>query len=477
MSRLHKWDNFIKENIAYAKSILNKNGITKDSPEWNDYLKIREICGNDNGYVGILTKLRFVEDITDFEELASIYEVLKKSKFDFAKLNKLTYSQILDLFYDELSGDKEKNKDYELIHKDEIYSYYRVYTYEGIMEIGSPAWCLKTKSNWDKYQEKYSEQWVVIHNKYKKRLVSPNSNYLSSYSSNYGYIRYGISINQVSSNQWDYLAFDDSNKSILYETNQHTFFGVMSTIIYNLNNGIMKSYFERFPGCQKYKDSNWHEITNTSCLDLLKVNYNKESTSTKYYMLITGDYSLPPGILVLEPLFRLICLGSQLKSECGYFECGKYSNEIIETFGLKHESYIFLGLKLKAGIITLKDIESDSRYVKKVNNWIVMYTPNKNGYLVVNMNPPQAYQMPLITQKETYSNMTNPLGWILYKDGTVNNGYSKTIEPFMIPVINDLIDGKVIVNKKIDKNLKPKRGLLSRFKDFFTQTSSDTGPR
>ena len=38
----------INENIAYAKSILNKNGITQDSKEYADYLRIREICGNNN---------------------------------------------------------------------------------------------------------------------------------------------------------------------------------------------------------------------------------------------------------------------------------------------------------------------------------------------------------------------------------------------------------------------------------------------
>lgn len=71
----------INENIAYAKSILNKSGVTQESPEYQDYLKIREIVGNDNGYVGILTKLRFVDNVTDMEEIKSIYEILKKQKF------------------------------------------------------------------------------------------------------------------------------------------------------------------------------------------------------------------------------------------------------------------------------------------------------------------------------------------------------------------------------------------------------------
>lgn len=63
------------------------------------------------------------------------------------------------LFYGDLSGEKTKNEDLELVYKDSQYSYYRVYTYKGILKIGSPTWCLKTKSNWDKYQATYPEQF------------------------------------------------------------------------------------------------------------------------------------------------------------------------------------------------------------------------------------------------------------------------------------------------------------------------------
>lgn len=92
----------INENIAYSKSILNKKGITTDSELYSDYLKIREICGSNNGYVGILTKIRFVDGVEDMEEIASIFEVLKNSKIDINKLNKLSYGEILDIFYEEL---------------------------------------------------------------------------------------------------------------------------------------------------------------------------------------------------------------------------------------------------------------------------------------------------------------------------------------------------------------------------------------
>lgn len=125
----------INENIAYAKSILNKNGITQDSKEYSDYLRIREICGNNNGYVGILTKLRFIDNVSDMDEITSIFDVLKNSNIDINKLNKLSYDDILEMFYDELNNKVDKS-DIELIYKDDSYSYYRVYTYKGIMKIG-----------------------------------------------------------------------------------------------------------------------------------------------------------------------------------------------------------------------------------------------------------------------------------------------------------------------------------------------------
>lgn len=48
----------INENISYAKSILNKSGINSESEEYKDYLRIRELCDKNYGYVGILTKIR-----------------------------------------------------------------------------------------------------------------------------------------------------------------------------------------------------------------------------------------------------------------------------------------------------------------------------------------------------------------------------------------------------------------------------------
>lgn len=81
----------INENVAYAKSILSKKGIGVDSTEYADYLKIRDICGTNNGYVGILTKIRFIDNVTDMDEISSIFDILKNSKIDIAKMNKMSY--------------------------------------------------------------------------------------------------------------------------------------------------------------------------------------------------------------------------------------------------------------------------------------------------------------------------------------------------------------------------------------------------
>lgn len=231
----------LNENIAYAKSILNKNGINKDSEEYQDYLKIREICGRYNGYVGILTKLRFLDDVDDMDELQSIFDVLKNSKIDINKLNKLSYNDILDMFYEDLTSKVDKS-DIELYYKDDQYSYYRVYTHKGILKIGSPSWCLKNKSNWDEYQNTYPEQWVVIDNRHKGSLISPDNNYLENYSNTKKvWVRYGVSIKHKDDNMISWTANDDNNGQVSIKPQSWTFFGVMNTIL-NLTNGNKKSY-------------------------------------------------------------------------------------------------------------------------------------------------------------------------------------------------------------------------------------------
>jgi len=243
----------INENIAYAKSILNKQSITTESPEYQDYLKIREICGTNYGYIGILTKLRFLDNVTDMDELKSIFDVLKNTKIDIGKLNKLTYSEILDTFFNEFDTKKEADNDIELVYRDKSYSYYEVKTYEGILKIGSPAWCLKTKSHWDTYRKSYDKQYVVIDNRYLNKLLSPNTNYLKNYETTKPWLRFGMSIIRKN-NVFIWECFDDNNINRKSEARNHTSFGVIMTI-FNLFRGIKKSYYEEFAYTKKYNST------------------------------------------------------------------------------------------------------------------------------------------------------------------------------------------------------------------------------
>lgn len=433
----------INENIAYAKSILTKNGITLESPEYQDYLKIREICGNDHGYVGILTKLRFVDTVTDMDELKSIYEILKKSKFDFAKLNKLTYQQILELFYDELSGDKVKNEDIELIYKDSSYSYYRVYTYKGILKIGSPAWCLKTKTMWDKYQNLYPVQWVAIDNKYKNNLITPDNTYLSEYKSAKGYIRFGICLKKNDDDSVSWQAFSDSNGSMNYTPDNHTFFGVMSTIL-NINYGHKESYYQYFPGCDPSMSpmsplgtrSSWLKVNNKKfvCKRLsLSEDYFKDEDEVS--IGFSEGYCFYPIILVLNKSQPNIL--RTIKTDSIYTEIvNKKLKSILEEYALRSTSEVYLGVKLKLGKITMSEIEKNPKYVGKVDRWLI-FSRNDKYYLIVNSELKE-YQVPTRTLKTAYHNMTDPMYW--YFDRETKTPYKDVSFDGIIPVINFIKD-------------------------------------
>jgi hypothetical protein len=47
---ISNFKSYVKENVALSKAILNKQGITTESPEYSDYLKIRDICGGNHGF-------------------------------------------------------------------------------------------------------------------------------------------------------------------------------------------------------------------------------------------------------------------------------------------------------------------------------------------------------------------------------------------------------------------------------------------
>lgn len=435
----------INENIAYAKSILNKSGISETSKEYEDYLKIKEICGKNHGYIGILTKIRFIDNVNDMEEIQSIFDILKNSKIDITKLNKMSYTDILDTFYNEFDNSKENNKDYELIFKDSEYSFFKVNTYQGILEIGSPSWCLKTKSNWDAYQSKYPTQWVAISNKYIKNILTPNNNYLDKYDSIYGYIRYGISLNRKSDSV-NVAIFSDNNNNVPFDTSYYTSFGVVCTIL-NLEKDIKKSYYEDFYCCELISDKKnyWHKvIDNKDFLDRLDI--KKVSLDSTIYVMFSKTYSQYPILFVLEDNFYYIFRCTR-KSNSKNDDDLKYTILVNNLLVSKLEEYatsnlnknVYLGISLKLKKITEEEIKSRKDFIKKIDNWFV-FDYNKNFYCIVNSNP-KDYNLSTFT----FDNKFHPDKDVLYFyiDKRDKKVYDMEVVPdYAKPIIKELFPSK-----------------------------------
>jgi hypothetical protein len=438
----------LNENVAYAKSILAKKGIVQGSPEWEDYLKIRQICGNDNGYVGILTKIRFMDEVTDFDELKSIFDILKNSKIDTTKMNKMSYSDILNTFYDELSGEKTKNKDYELIYRDSQYYYYKVYTYQGILKISSPAWCLKTKKHWDDYQSKYPQQWVVISKKYQGKLITPDDNYLSEYKSAKGFVRYGISIHDNEDDTFSWVAFNDNNGRCEYSAKSWTFFGVLSTIM-NLKIGKKKSYYERFLGCKTIEGSKYLKVVNKrDFLDRFRLSENTYD-DCEIYVKFSESYSSPPLFILMNgtrPItaYPLSWSRGFSPAQVDNFDFStiseKESKNLFEMYATEHPDLtVYFGIRLKLGLMTMEQIQAHPKFIKLVGKWAIF--DKKNYYQIVNTTNSE-YQVPCMTLKFHNSNMDDPMYFYIHKDSLSPVdpiGYKKMeIKDFQKEVIEEL---------------------------------------
>jgi len=381
----------LNENIALAKSILRKNGITEDN---EDYLKIREMVGTAFSYVGILTRLRFVDNVTDMEELKSIFEVLRDSKLDLGKLNKMSYEQILDTFYDQMTSSSKE--DYELIYKDSTYSFFRVYTYKGILEIGSPAWCLKTKSHWDNYQSKFPEQWVAIDNRYLKNIVTPNNNYFTDAyrNTNKSWVRFGISIKHEPDDTISFVAHNDNDDKCEAKPENHTFYGVFFTTL-NLSNGNKKSYYQKFLGCDNIKDGVFKINGDKVFTDRLKV--KTPSKDDVNYLLLSKSYSFAPMVLKLRdrstPILRVFTTNKNklyLLDIPPENSAGKAITEYVQV--PRNTSYI--GIRIKLGLITVEQAKDNPQFILQVGKWLVFYW-NDDHYIVVDTEP-QDYVIPVM---------------------------------------------------------------------------------
>lgn len=464
----------LNENVVYAKSILSKNGITKDSPEYADFIKIRQICGDSNNYVGVLTKIRFIDNISDMEELESIFNVLKNSKLDINKMNKMSYDDILSMFYDELSGVKTENKDYELVFKDSEYSYYLIKTYEGIMQLSSPAWCLKTKSKYEEYKSVYSHQYIIILNEYRNKLLCPNDNYLTNYKVDKGYIRYGISIKNEDG-RFSFASFDDNNGKCEYKYSSHTFYGVINTV-FNLYSGINKSYYDSHLGCEGIGNG-WLKIVNLErfCGRMNDISKSFFEGYESSYVRFSKDYNALPLFLRFG--------NNKLNS---FTPCKKGTNtsvaiikpftiawKLISDYAVTNNSNIYLGIKLNLGLKKIEDIENIDGFLIQIGRWLV-FEHNENYLCVVNSDISSGYAIPYMYLDGSNFNIKNPLYWyidIKSKNPIYGGGF-----PFYKEVIDEIfyhlnddepvvkVDEPIIKNDDSDDKSEKK---LKSFWNFF----------
>jgi hypothetical protein len=377
----------INENIALAKAILKRN----DVPETNeDYLKIRQMVGTEYNYVGILTRLRFVDSVTDLEELKSIFDVLRNSKLDIGKLNRMTYDQILDTFYDDLTLSTNKSKEnYELIYKDNSYSFFRVYKYEGILEIGSPAWCLKTKSHWNNYQSKFPEQWVAIDNRYVKSVITPNNSYLGGQyvNNNKTWIRFGVSLKHNDDNTISWVGHNDNDGKCSLSPNNHTFYGILFTII-NLSKGDKKSYYQKFIGCENIKD-NFFKIVNNDAWTRLGMGVPTNNNDVNY-LILSKSYSAAPIILRLRersfPYVKYLTTGTKKNLFLQDISPNGTAGNLIKDFVKSPQNKSYVGIRIKLGLTTLEEAKSKDEFITQVGKWLVFYW-NDDFYIVVDSQP------------------------------------------------------------------------------------------
>lgn len=439
----------VNENISYAKSILNKLSIVPGSPDHEPYLKIREICNNNNGYVGILTKLYYIDGVKDMEEIKSIYDVLKNSKIDISNINSLNYKQILDIFYNKFDN---SDKDYKLIYKDDNYSYYQVYTYEGILKIGSPSWCIKTKKNWDYYIKIYPEQWVVVNNKYINRLISPNTNYLNRYeNTNIPWVRFGISLN---SDKNTYEAFNDNNSKLLHTNPDNwTFYGIVNTIK-NLKNGIQKSYYDHFEGCElliNNTSDSWHKVVDKKIFlkkinikDLIKNElYRKRFIESENEIYVSiPKYSRPIIFFSPHSDYFPIAYSDSRKVFKGVNFSGPFSRSIVEEFVIKNKDkrnlvIFYTSIMIKMGLIKLDEIE----IIKKVNNWIIL-DYNEKFYIAINTNIGDNYKLPIMDLTGV-NWQDDSLYWLINKDKLTPLFINSEITKEVINALKDIKVNKI----------------------------------
>ena len=244
MRYVNKFD-YIVENVAQARAILNHNNINYDNPIYQDILKTTKR----DGYTGFITKIVFDLDV-DKDDAKEIYYKVKKDELDVSQLNKMSKEEV-----EKILDFDESNQGYKYLFTENHYKVFRVDTYEGILKISSPAWCLKTKSYWDDYTKtKEGMQFVVIQEKFVPRdeilLTTPSDWDGQRYESgSYAKMRFGVTVYPMG--RMD--VFDDSNIQLTY------YHGNVSNYRYHFMVSIFDKILEYHKEHSPQKKVDWEE--------------------------------------------------------------------------------------------------------------------------------------------------------------------------------------------------------------------------
>jgi hypothetical protein len=205
--------NQVLENMAQAKAILRKNNTDHNDERFQKIVAIT----NRDGYTGLMTKYVF-NDGADTDEIKDLYQAIRAKNINAGDIVKLSYNDVIDfVFADEQSNDK----DIEFMFEYNEYKVFRVKTYDAGLTLNSPAWCLKTMSNYRNYTEvKNGKNIVAIKKDFIKHnvimLPTPNS-YFGAYYTNSSNPSVRIGITVYPTGRYDH--FDDDNR--LVRSNKH----------------------------------------------------------------------------------------------------------------------------------------------------------------------------------------------------------------------------------------------------------------
>ena len=240
--------NIILENISMARSVLRKNNIEEDN---EDYQKILNYTGKD-GYLGIITKLRFTEEDIDTESVLNLYDKLKEKKVNVAKISRKNYEEVLD-YLDSL--DQKENEGILYLFKHLDYKVFQMKDYKSALNIMSPSWCIKTKKYWNNYVLR-GVNIIAIKNEYVDKkgnttLDVPNTFKNDKYTNFHNpEVRIGITLNRLGNIS---VFFDDNN------TNNRKYYNIVKSISSRVKSKYLNKITFKYKdeGGVEYTDNDW----------------------------------------------------------------------------------------------------------------------------------------------------------------------------------------------------------------------------